>query len=124
MGQIRLNGMEFYAYHGCYHEEQVIGNNFLVNITMDIDIEKASYSDNLGDTLNYAEVYKLVKQEMDIRANLLENLSARILDKLFESFPQLDKAEVCVEKLNPPIGGNVQSVSVSQQRLCKTAPLY
>ena len=116
MGQIRLNGMAFYAYHGCLHEEQVIGNNFLVDITMDCDMEKASNSDDLHDALNYAEVYELVRKEMLIRSHLLEHLSSRILDRLFDSFPQLSSAEVCVAKLNPPIDGQMQSVSVSQKR--------
>ena len=116
MGQIRLNRMEFYAYHGCYQEEQVIGNHFLVDITMDTNMEKVSASDDLDDALNYAEVYKLVEQEMTVRSCLLEHVSARILDKLFERFPQLNMAEVCVAKLNPPIGGKIKSVSVSQQR--------
>ena len=116
MGQIQLNGMEFYAYHGCYPEEQVIGNHFLVDITMDTDMEKVSNSDDLDDALNYADVYKLIEEEMAIRSRLLEHVSARMLDKLFECFPQLNKAEVCVAKLNPPIGGKVKSVSVRQQR--------
>ncbi|MDR1172767.1 MAG: dihydroneopterin aldolase [Bacteroidales bacterium] len=116
MGQIRLNGMEFYACHGCYHEEQVIGNRFVVDIVMDVDMGRASYSDDLCDALNYAEAYELVKQEMAIRSHLLEHVSARILDRLFEHFPRLDRAEVCVAKLNPPICGQVRSVNVSQQR--------
>jgi len=112
MGQIRLNGMEFYAYHGCCREEQLTGNHFLVDITMDTDMEKASESDDLHDALNYAEVYELVKQEMTVRSHLLEHVIARILDRLFEQFPQLEQAEVCVTKLNPPVGGQVRSVSV------------
>ena len=115
MGQIRLNGMEFFAYHGCYSEEQLTGNHFVVDVTMDYNMEKASYSDDLFDALNYAEAYELVKQEMAIRSHLLEHLSSRILDRLFERFPQLNEAEVCVAKLNPPIGGEMKSVSVSQQ---------
>ena len=118
MGQIRLNGMEFYAYHGCCLEEQLTGNHFLVDVVMDIEMEKASKTDDLNDTLNYAEVYELVKQEMDARSDLLEHVSARILDKLCGQFPQLERAEVCVSKLNPPVGGQVKSVSVSQQRSC------
>jgi len=117
MGQIRLNGMEFYAYHGCLLEEKVTGNNFLVDIVMDYDMEKASDSDNLHDALNYAVVYELVKKEMHIRSNLLEHLCNRIMNKLFECFPQLICAEVCVSKLNPPIGGKMQSVTVSQKRI-------
>ena len=119
MGQIRLNGMEFYAYHGCYREEQLTGNNFVVDITMDYDMEKASNSDDLRDALNYAEAYELVKQEMSIRSYLLEHLSSRILDRLFERFPQLREATVYIAKLNPPIDGPMQNVSVSQQRYSK-----
>ena len=117
MGQIRLNGMKFFAHHGCYCEEQLNGNYFLVDITMDTDMAKASASDDLNDALNYAEVYETVKHEMAIRSQLLEHLSGRILDRLFEQFPQLDGASVCVAKLNPPVGGEMQSVSVRLQRL-------
>ena len=116
MGQIQLNGMEFYAYHGCYQEEQLMGNNFIVDITLDVDMEKASISDNLSDALNYAEVYELAKQEMAIRSHLLEHVCRRILDRLFEHFQELKQAEVCVAKLNPPINGQLRSVVVRQQR--------
>jgi dihydroneopterin aldolase len=116
MGQIRLNGMEFYAYHGCYCEEQLIGNHFQVDMTMDADMKKASDSDDLRDALNYAEVYEIVRQEMAIRSHLLEHVSGRVLNRLFESFPQLNRAEVCITKLNPPISGKMQGVSVCQQR--------
>ena len=114
MGQIRLNGMEFYAYHGCYREEQLTGNHFVVDITLETDMDKASKSDNLCDALDYADVYELVKQEMSVRSFLLEHVSRRILDRLFEHFPQLKRAEVCVEKLNPPVDGTMRSVAVCQ----------
>ena len=116
MGQIRLNEMEFYAYHGCYRDEQLTGNHFLVDITMDTDMKNASQTDDLCDALDYAEAYKLVKQEMSIRSHLLEHVSSRILDRLFECFPQLEKAEVCVSKLNPPVEGQLKSVRVTQYR--------
>ena len=116
MGQIRLNGMEFYAYHGCSSEEQNFGNDFLVDIVIDTEMEKASKTDNLLDALNYAEVYETVKQEMLVVSCLLENLTQRILDRLFESFHQINVAEVCVTKMNPPVGGKMQSVSVNQKR--------
>ena len=121
MGQIRLNGMEFYAYHGCYRDEQLTGNNFVVDVTMEYDMKKASNSDDLRHALNYAEVYELVKQEMTIPSYLLEHLSNRILDRLFDCFPQLTGAEVYVTKLNPSIVGQIQSVGVSQRRNNSTA---
>jgi dihydroneopterin aldolase len=116
MGQIRLNGMEFYAYHGCYREEQLAGNQFLVDMTMEVGMEKASKTDDLNDALDYAEVYRLVKREMSVPSQLLEHVSARILDRLFERFPYIERAEVCVTKLRPPVDGQVKSVSVCQQR--------
>ena len=108
--------MEFYAYHGCQPDEQLVGNNFLVDVTMDTDMETAAKSDNLCDALNYAEAYELVRHEMSIRSCLLEHVSSRILDRLLECFPQLKRAEVCVSKLNPPVGGQMRSVTVSRQR--------
>ena len=119
MGQIRLNGMKFFAGHGCYREEQLMGNHFLVDVTMDTNMAKAAKSDDLNDALDYAAVYETVKQEMAIRSQLLEHLSGRILDRLFERFPQLDVASVCVAKLNPPVGGEMHSVSVRQERFAK-----
>jgi len=116
MGQIRLNGMEFFAYHGCLLEEQASGNHFFVDLAMDYDMEKASDSDDLHDALNYAEVYELVKEEMAIQSHLLEHLCSRILNKLFECFVQLNSADLCIAKLNPPISGKMQSVSVSKKR--------
>ena len=116
MGQIKLNGMKYYAYHGCYPEEQLTGNWFLVNLVLDTDMEKASKSDDIQDALNYVEVCELVKQEMNVTSHLLEHVCARILDSLFVHFPQLEQIEVEVAKLNPPVGGQIESVSVSQRK--------
>ena len=114
-----MNDMEFYAHHGCSPEEQAKGNEYIVNITMDTEMEKASQTDNLSDALNYVEVYELVKAEMEISSHLLEHLSNRILDRLFERFPKLDYAKVSVSKLNPPIEGKMKSVEMCQQRRLK-----
>ena len=116
MGQIRMNSMSFYACHGCYRQEQLTGNHFTVDISMDYDMEKASVSDDLCDALDYAEAYELVKREMNIRSHLLERLCRRILDRLFEHFPQLSEATVRVEKLNPPIDGQMKGVSACLRR--------
>jgi dihydroneopterin aldolase len=116
MEQIQLNGMKFYAYHGCLVEEQNQGNHFLVDAILEYNMEKAAASDSLNNALNYAEAYKLIKNEMDTRSCLLEHLTQRILKRLFKHFPQLERAKVCVSKLKPPIGGEMQSVSVNMQR--------
>jgi dihydroneopterin aldolase len=116
MGLIKLDGMEFYAYHGCYPEEQLAGGRFTVNLSMETDMKKASESDDLNDALDYAGAYELVKQEMNIRSNLLEHVCGRILNRLFDHFGQLVSAEVRITKLNPPLDGQVRGVCVVQQK--------
>ncbi len=116
VGKIRIEGMEFYAYHGCFQEEQVIGNKYIVDLTLHVNMDKSSESDDLNDTLNYASAYEIVAAEMKIRSHLLEHLCARILKSLFENFSQLDQIEINVAKLNPPLGGQVHRVSVYQQK--------
>ena len=111
--------MAFRACHGCYRQEQLTGNDFAVDIEMDYDMEKAAASDDLADALDYAEVYELVKREMNIRSQLLEHLCSRILDRIFDQYPQLREATVRVEKLNPPVEGPMKSVSVRMRRSCE-----
>ena len=88
MGLIHLEDMEFYAYHGCYQEEQLTGNWFLVNLTLEANLKKASETDKISDTLNYQEAYELVKKEMKVKSHLLENVAKRILYTLFKNFTQ------------------------------------
>ncbi len=116
MGMIQLENMEFYAYHGCYKEEQVVGNQFLVDLSLETDCDKPMKTDNLGDALNYLKVFELIKAEMAIKSNLLEHIAGRILDTLYENFDQIEKATIKVRKMNPPLGGRIESVSVTLSR--------
>ena len=116
MGVIRIESMEFYSYHGHYAEERIVGNRFLVDLTMEADCEKASQSDELDDALDYQRAYELIKAQMKDKSYLLEHIAKRILDTLYENFTNLDRAEVKVSKLNPPMGGKIRAVSVTLQR--------
>jgi len=117
MGIIRIKNMEFYAYHGHFAEEQVVGNNFIVNLEIDTDIDTAGVSDNLEDALNYVEAYDIIKQQMEIKASLLENVVKRILDELYNKFGnQIKRATIEVCKMNPPVGGKMDCVSVEATR--------
>jgi len=104
--------MEFYAYHGCFREEQLVGNKFLVDLRIETDVEKAALSDNLNDALNYQLAYNLVKEQIMIESKLLENVAKRIMNVLTERFPEIIDASVKVSKMNPPLGGKVEKVSV------------
>lgn len=113
LGIIELENMEFFARHGCFEEEKVIGNRFVVNVSLEVDIEKPAKSDSINDALNYQQAYLLVKQEMEKPSNLLEHVAGRIINTLYDTFPQLKKATVKVCKMNPPVGGKVGSSSIT-----------
>lgn len=113
MAIISLNGMEYYAYHGCFDAERVVGTHFMVDLLMETDVESASKSDNLKETVNYLSVYQMVKQEMEVSSHLLEHVARRILESLHKNFPTVTYSEVTVSKLNPPLGGKLASVSVT-----------
>lgn len=116
MGIIEIEGMKFYAYHGHFAAEQIVGNNFEVNIRLETNCDKAAESDNLDDALNYQAVYESIKEVMKIKSSLLENVAKRILDTLYEQFPAIEHARLKISKMNPPMGGEMERVSVTLER--------
>ncbi len=119
MGVIRLENMEFYAYHGHYKEEQIVGSKFFVNLVIETDMSRPAESDDLKDAVNYQKAYKLVKEEMAKKSHLLEHIAKRILDVLFQEMSGIEKVTVSVAKMNPPVGGKMDSVSVTLSRTSK-----
>jgi 7,8-dihydroneopterin aldolase/epimerase/oxygenase len=115
MGKISIEGMEFFAYHGCFSEEQVIGTRFQVDMNIITNTEKAEISDNISDTVNYQTIYILIKDKMLEKSHLLEHLARKIIHTLKEHFPQIEKIDVKVSKLNPALsfGGKIEKVSVT-----------
>jgi len=112
MSKIKIEGMQFYAYHGCFEEEKIVGTHFIVDCNLGVDVREAAKTDNLTQTINYQEVYSLIAKEMEIPSSLLENVAYRILKSLHTRFPMLKKSSVSVKKMNPPLGGKIESVSV------------
>lgn len=113
MALIEIEGMEFYAFHGHFEVEKVAGNRFLVNLKIDADCSKAAQSDRLEDTLNYQIAYLIVKEEMSIPSDLLEHVCQRIINRIKSEFPEAQKVTVKVSKMNPPMGGQIEKVSVT-----------
>ena len=108
IGIIELEGMEFKAYHGCLPQEKVRGNNFIVDFRGELDLSAAVESDNLENTLNYADIYDIVSEEMSIPSELLENVAGRIVKSIAARFPQLESFSIRVSKSKPPVDGIVQ----------------
>src|SRR6056297_1479907 len=113
MGKILIENMEFFAHHGHYKEEQISGNRFIVTLEIDTDIEKAAVSDDLGDTLDYQKAYEIIKKEMAITSHLHENVAGRTLKNLKKEFhEQINHTTITISKINPPLGGKVDKVTV------------
>lgn len=112
MSRITLNGMRFYAYHGCFAEEQAIGTHFVVDVAYDTDTSRAQVSDDICDTVSYLDVYRMVRREMEQPSHLLEHVGERVCSRLLEEFQAMERVIVRVSKLNPPLGGRVESVTV------------
>lgn len=116
MGKISITGMEFFAYHGCFAEEQIIGNRFLVDVELVTDTSAAELSDDLSRTVNYQQVFFSVRREMQQKSKLIEHVARRIADALLREFPAIESLSVSVHKMNPPLGGVTRSVSCTLVR--------
>ena len=110
---IEIEEMEFYAYHGHYEEERIVGNRFLLDLRIETDCEAAAKSDHINDAVNYQTAYKIIREQMKQKSHLLENIAQRILDALFKDIRDIKKASVKVRKMNPPMGGQIKSVAVT-----------
>ena len=112
MGLISLEGMRFYAYHGFYDEEQVMGNEYVLDIHIHTNLSAASRSDDLYKTINYETVYLICKNEMAKPRRLLETIAQSIVSKLKHQFSTLQEVTVSIKKINPPLGGRVDSAGI------------
>ena len=112
MHKIHLEAIQLYAYHGCLSEEALIGSNYTIDVMMETDFTTAAITDDLSLTIDYCAVFNIVKEEMAIRANLLESVATRIVNRLKHELKDLYKVTITVTKLNPPMNGNVKGVSI------------
>ncbi|MFV8346243.1 dihydroneopterin aldolase [Flavobacterium sp. ZB4P13] len=115
MGIIKLKNIRTYSYHGCLIEEGKIGSDYSVNLEIKTDLRKSSISDDLKDTVDYVLLNSIVEEEMAIRSNLLEHVSNRIVTRIFSEIPEISRIILQVSKLNPPIGGDVEAVTIEME---------
>ena len=104
--------MRFYAHHGCFVQERAIGTHFTVDLNFTTDTSRAEVSDNIADTVSYLDVYQVVRTEMQKPSNLLEHVARRVGEAVLRQFPAVTSITVKVSKMNPPLGGQMNSVSV------------
>lgn len=109
---IALEGMRFYAYHGYYSEEQLIGGYYVVDVYANANVQTAADQDELLATVNYETIYRIAKVEMQKNARLIENVAQRILDQIVLVCQTVQGIRVRVTKEHPPIGGEVRQAYV------------
>ncbi len=111
---IQLKGLKFYAHHGVMPQERKVGAHFSVDLTLFLaDASTAILKDELAATVNYAEVYDVVKKEMAVPSQLLEHVAGRIANAVFHNFPLVESLEASITKNNPPMGADCEGASFS-----------
>lgn len=110
--KIYLRNVRFHAFHGVLPQEGIVGNDYLVNLVLDYDFSSAMKTDELQGTLNYAEVYQKVREEMETPSKLLEHVAGRIAHRLFSDFPEIQKLQLSITKVNPPMGADSDGAGV------------
>ena len=112
MGIIKVENIRVYAYHGCLGEETIIGSDYRVDLSVEASLSRSSITDALIDTVDYVTLNKIVVEEMGVASKLLEAVAKRIMTRVFDSCPSVTSSTVSVSKINPPIGGDVEKVTI------------
>ncbi|MCF8272935.1 MAG: dihydroneopterin aldolase [Flavobacteriaceae bacterium] len=112
MGIIKVENIRVFAHHGCLKEETKIGSDYRVDLKVEANLQTSAKSDKLSDTVDYVFLNRIVREEMTIPSYLLETVGKRILDRIFNEDKLINKATIWVSKLNPPIGGDVEKVTI------------
>lgn len=115
MGTIKLQNIRTFSFHGCLEEEGKIGSDYRVDLEIKTDLRKSALSDDLKDTVDYVLLNRIVVEEMAIRSKLLENVAYRIISRIFKEMPSVSRIILGVSKLNPPIGGDVEAVTIEME---------
>lgn len=114
--KIKLENIKIHAFHGVLPEEKILGTYYILNVEIHADIWKAAETDDLSDTINYAEINELIHNEMKIPSKLLEHVAGRIINRIHERFPKIEFVKVKITKTNPPMKGEMDGVSVELEK--------
>lgn len=114
---IEIKGIKSFGYHGVFESENIAGQDFFVDVLLELDLARASVSDDVTDTVNYSEITDLVVEEITgERVALIEKLAGRILDRIKSSYPQVVNVSVTVHKPQAPVNAQVEDISVTIKR--------
>ena len=112
-GKVALEGLEFHAFHGVYPHERNSGNWFEVDISVETDFTEGATHDDLGGTVNYEVLFRIIKEEMEKPSRLLETVAEKIVADVLRELPAALQVDLKISKINPPIGGKCRKASIS-----------
>jgi dihydroneopterin aldolase len=112
MGIIKVENIRVFANHGCLAEETKIGSDYRVDLEVKANLQTSAKTDKLSDTVDYVFLNRVIREEMEKPSHLLETVAKRILIRIFQEDTAVKKATVWVSKINPPIGGDVEMVTI------------
>ena len=110
--KVLLENMEFYARHGCFDLERKVGMRFLVDLQVETPENGAAAADDIEGVVDYLALYRVVKEQMELPSKVIENVAHRIVEAVYDAFPQIDEVTVKVSKVAPSLGGKVGLASV------------
>lgn len=116
-GKVSLEGLEFHAYHGVYPHERSSGNKFEVDVMVETEFLDSAFQDDLSGTINYEDLYAIVKEEMAKPSKLLETVGHAIAKHALNTFKEAKTVEVRISKFNPPIGGVCKKATVTVNQI-------
>lgn len=119
---IFLEDVRFYAYHGVVPQETIVGNEFIINLQLTVDFSHAAATDEVADTVSYADVYAVLKEEMAVSSKLLEHVCGRIVGRLLREFPIVSEVNIKLAKRNPPMGADITAAGVEMKATADTTP--
>ena len=111
-GRVFVKNIRLHAFHGVLQQERVTGNDYLVSVWVSCPLGAAVKSDSVDDTVNYARIYAIVKEEMDTPSNLVEHVAGRIALHVLREMAQAEDVTVQVVKENPPMGAACDGAGV------------
>ena len=112
MGIVNVNGIRVRAFHGCIDEEALVGGDFSINVSVHAPFAKAASTDDLNEAVDYVVITNIVKNEMGIRAKLIEVVAMRIIKSIQSRYSMASEVEVTLIKHRAPIESDVNNVSV------------
>ncbi len=110
--KIYIRSLHVHAFHGVLPQERVVGNDYVVDVSAEYDISRAVDTDNVDDTLNYADMCQTIKAEMNVPSQLIEHVAGRVAGRLFERFPAITALRLAITKVNPPMGADCGGAGV------------